>query len=115
MVERLSSGSPALNFLGAELALRLECIGAGALEASHLPGSLNDVADYLSRIHAPSSHKPQALPRALASAKERPAPARDATFYMLPPPGTRPDLWGAAQSSAGLAAWGAVASPAVIV
>ena len=50
---KLSSPVPALNHLGDETSLMLESLGMADPEATHLPGKLNDVADYLSRLSAP--------------------------------------------------------------
>ena len=51
---KLASPAPALNWLAAELSIRLECLDAPDCEGSHLPGKLNDLADYYSRLQAPN-------------------------------------------------------------
>ena len=48
MASKLSSPSPVLNWIGAELALKLELMGIPKLVGHHLPGRLNVDADWLS-------------------------------------------------------------------
>ncbi len=55
LVLRLSSPVPRLNALGAELAWTLEEHDVTEVLAVHLPGRLNEEADYLSRLSAPSA------------------------------------------------------------
>ena len=50
MSRRLSSPHPSLNFLAAELSLRLEKFQVQRLALHHLRGSWNEEADWLSRI-----------------------------------------------------------------
>ena len=49
ITKRLSSGTPTLNWIGAELGIQLEAMQVGEVIAHHLPGRLNDMADWLSR------------------------------------------------------------------
>ena len=59
---KLSSPVPALNHLAAETSLLVESLDMADPEATHLPGKLNDLADYLSRLSAPVvPPKPQGL------------------------------------------------------
>ena len=51
MAKKLSSGSPVLNWIGAELAIRMERARIGRLVTQHIPGKWNFEADWLSRPH----------------------------------------------------------------
>lgn len=42
---RLSSSTPTLNFLGAEIALTCEDIGIEGLRTAHIPGAANTTSD----------------------------------------------------------------------
>ena len=114
LAQKLASSSPALNFIGAELALVLETTGVTHIDTLHLAGSLNTTADWLSRLDEPEGNN---LPRptSLRHAKERVAAPR---IFHLPPPGEC-DLWGrrdpqvaASEEQPGLspAVWEAVAA-----
>ena len=59
---RLSSSTLTLNFLGAEIALMCEEIGIEGLRTSHIPGSANATADWLSR---PDKVAKEAMPEEL--------------------------------------------------
>ena len=50
ITRKLSSGTPTLNFLGAEMSLELASMDSGALKLIHTPGQLNEEADWLSRL-----------------------------------------------------------------
>ena len=105
MARKLASASPAINFLGAALALALEQHHVGGVQAVHVPGALNKTADWLSRLAMPGG-PPGEQPAVLAGAKERQAPERDQSFYGLPAPGPCARLWGGgASSAAALQAW----------
>ena len=105
MARKLASASPAINFLGAALALALEQHHVGGVQAVHVPGALNKTADWLSRLAMPGG-PPGERPAVLAGAKERQAPERDQAFYGLPAPGPCARLWGGgASSAAALQAW----------
>ncbi|MCH2636730.1 MAG: hypothetical protein MKZ67_12535, partial [Acidimicrobiales bacterium] len=61
---RLSSRIPALNFLAAEISLQLELGGVADPEGAHVPGPINKIADYPSRLAPPvenQSPRPDAL------------------------------------------------------
>ena len=87
---RLSSSSPTINFLGAELALELERHDLRDLVVQHIPGVWNTTADALSRLYAP---EPKAIPDAVKDVKRRRLPPRDAHFYRLPAVGLNSTLW----------------------
>ncbi|CAK0852125.1 unnamed protein product, partial [Prorocentrum cordatum] len=63
---KLSSSSPVMNFVGAELALELESLDIRDLCLTHIPGDWNRTADWLSRMSAPG-RLPE-TPAALAGA-----------------------------------------------
>eukprot|EP00971_Amphidinium_carterae_P116594 2309469-Amphidinium_carterae.1 len=67
------------------MALEQEARRVSSIQVVHVPGSVNCVADSLSRRHAPES-----LKVSIPDAKEVIVPARPASFYRLPTPGTRP-------------------------
>eukprot|EP00969_Alexandrium_andersonii_P035623 1560737-Alexandrium_andersonii.AAC.1 len=106
MAGKLSSGKPALNFLGAELALLLEDLNVQQVQPMHIPGALNIAADWLSRRFAPGDPKPP--PESLALAKWRECRVRDDKFYHLPTPGARPEWWGEGERDVSLSSWPAV-------
>ena len=87
---KLSSPVPALNHLGAETSLMLESLDMADPEASHLPGKLNDVADYLSRLSAPEVPP---KPMELGGLKVRILAGEDVLRFVLPTATERPDLW----------------------
>ena len=80
---KLSSSSPVLNFIGAELSLLLEEMEVEELSPSHVYGATNSVADALSRLAAPEC---SLFPAAAIAAKKRECPLRNRVFYQLPPP-----------------------------
>ena len=91
---KLSSPVPALNHLGAEASLMLESLDMADPEASHLPGKLNDAADYLSRLSAPAVPP---KPKGLGELKVRTLAEKDILRFVLPSAAERPDLWVARQ------------------
>ena len=93
-----------MNFLAAELALRLEWLDCWGLSAGHLPGALNISADYLSRLAAPG--EPKAAPACLEGAKRLndKKVVRTNGFYVLPSPVAAPALWRSSASDV----WAAV-------
>ena len=105
---KLSSATPVLNFLAAELALALEAGDVREVSTTHVPGSWNVTADALSRLSEPGS--PGLVPQALAHVKQRRAPARGRQFYALPPPGSDAALWGRSVDAPALDTWRDVAS-----
>lgn len=100
LTQRMASSTPALNFIGAELAIACEAAGIEGLKATHIPGAANTTADYLSR---PSKQRTMALPQELEGVPvQTPAPRGDG-FYVLPTPGEAAALW--ASDLAAESAW----------
>ena len=62
-MHKMASPVPVMNGLGAELALILEESGSVQLAFEHIPGKLNSLADWCSRVHTPGFKEEQ--PRAL--------------------------------------------------
>ena len=89
---KLSSAAPALNWLAAELASRLECLGSADCEGSHLPGKLNDLADFYSRLNAPNrpAEPPGVQGLKLRTVVRAPGKGRG---FVLPSAGLGPSLW----------------------
>ena len=83
LFNKLSSSSPGLNFLGAELGIELEKLQVEKIRGVHVPGAANDVADYLSR---PSKWKVRARPSSLLDVKVIAPKGRGGDFYRLPSP-----------------------------
>ena len=61
MARKLASPSPIVNYLGGELAMNLELWNIGKVVAQHIPGKLNDLADWLSRCDVKKEKRPQEL------------------------------------------------------
>ena len=101
--QKLSNRDSALNFLGGELAIQCERIGIEALTASHLPGSANTVADFLSR---PSKWKDVSIPEDLRGIEIQTPEARIEGWYALPTPHAAPELWLSSQTAA--SAWASI-------
>ena len=98
---RLSSPTPTLNFLGAEIALTCEEIGIEGLRTSHIPGTANSTADWLSR---PDKVAKEAMPEELRGIPvHSDVQVRGPEFYHLAPPQLAPELWRA--STAANNAW----------
>ena len=89
---KLASPHPGMNHLGAELAILLEAWDVDEPEGRHLPGKMNEVADFLSRTSA--SDKP-ATPACLAGLKIREVGRRGVAGrgYVLATPSQEPGLW----------------------
>eukprot|EP00971_Amphidinium_carterae_P019499 383933-Amphidinium_carterae.1 len=75
------------------MALEQEAKEVTGIQVAHVPGSANCAADSLSRRHAPEAASVS------IDAKEVTVPSRPSSFYRLPPPGKRPDLWGLIEKS----------------
>ena len=89
--KRLSSSTSTLNFLGAEIALVCEEIGIEGLRTSHIPGSANTSADWLSR---PDKIAKDEMPVELKGIPiHNELQVRGPEFYHLAPPQLAPDLW----------------------
>jgi hypothetical protein len=91
IAQKLSSPSPTVNWVGAELALRLEWLDVPKLIVHHLPGRFNVEADWLSRPHERSAEVPWALRGVKIQKFEGEARRRS----QVPPPGVAPQMWGA--------------------
>ena len=102
--QRLSSPSPAMNFLGAEIALMLEREDCAEMIVSHVPGKLNQCADYLSRLMMPLKDQPP-KPGSLGESKVKKVLLRRPFALGGFGPGPRPDLWGKAQETTAID-WG---------
>ncbi|CAK0845264.1 unnamed protein product [Prorocentrum cordatum] len=72
---KLSSSSPVMNFIGAELALELESLDVRDVQPTHIPGHWNVAADWVSRRSAPRSAA--TVPAELVGAKAHGAPGSD--------------------------------------
>ena len=93
VARKLASSSPALNYVGAALSLKLESLHIPKLQVHHLAGVLNVEADWLSR---PEKQEAQ-MPAALAGIKIRKLERLNlGTLGSLPLPGKHPQVWGAA-------------------
>ena len=78
---KMASSTPMLNGVGAEIALLVERNEISDLKFEHIPGVLNDLADWCSRRAQPGSS--QDRPHPLSGAKERQAPARDDKLFKV--------------------------------
>ena len=85
MAAKLSSPSPVINWIGAELAL-----GIPKVVGHHLVGRLNVEADWLSRPH----DRPVKIPDKLKKLKIHKFDGAARRTSDLPPPGVAPCLWG---------------------
>ena len=91
-VKKLASGNPGMSHLGAEMAILLEVWDVDEPEGRHLPGRLNELADWLSRTA--SAEKPE-RPAGLAGLKVRELVRRGQAGrgYVLATPTQEPALW----------------------
>ena len=88
---KYASPTPSMNHLGGELGLMLEIHDVPEPDSAHLPGKLNDAADFLSRYHAPVIPPlPASLYGVTPKNLSRVGPAWK---YLLPTATQRPDLW----------------------
>ena len=81
LASKLSSSSPKLNSIGAEIALDLEILNISDVFTAHTPGSLLTCADYLSRVHEPNVNAE--MPVELTSAKRKEVAVRSESFYRV--------------------------------
>ena len=100
LTQKFSNSGPALNFLGAELAVTCEALGLADLRPVHLPGTANKEADFLSR---PETWAQVTLPAALEGIQIETPAERTTSWYRLPTPGPDTTEW--QESEALLAAW----------
>ena len=61
MAKKLASSTPTLNFIAAELAIKLEQCRIPKVTVQHVPGVFNHEADWLSRPHQRSKEVPELL------------------------------------------------------
>ena len=87
IAQKLSSPSPTANWVGAELALRLELVDVPRLIVHHLPGRFNVEADWLSEQSAE-------VPWTLRGIKIQKFEGEARRKSQVPPPGIAPQLWG---------------------
>ncbi len=80
---KMSSSSPTLNFLGAEISLLCEKMGVEDLQPAHIYGKPNMHADALSRLAAPDC---PLFPAEVMGATMTKCRVRSKSFYQLPPP-----------------------------
>ena len=90
---KLSSGSPSLNWVGAEIAMQGELLNLAEFILHHLPGKLNDAADWLSR-----QDRGDPTPGGLKGLDIKDIPTARLVNPVLPPPGLVPALWGKSAS-----------------
>eukprot|EP00435_Cladocopium_sp_Y103_P029227 s2680_g7.t1 len=102
MAQKQSAASPAINFLGAILGILLESAKIEDIQLVHIPGVANKVADYLSR---PSKQRNGPRPPELGEVQISECEPRGDGYYSLPPPGRRPELWGASEGEDGQGPW----------
>eukprot|EP00438_Fugacium_kawagutii_P028344 Skav219239 [mRNA] locus=scaffold1242:54882:56198:- [translate_table: standard] len=100
LTQRLGHSTPAINFLGGELAVQCEQTGLESVKATHIPGTANTIADYLSR---PSKWSTHARPQELEGITIGTPAKREGDYYHLPTPQAAPELWAA--SGAAESAW----------
>eukprot|EP00971_Amphidinium_carterae_P079428 1571536-Amphidinium_carterae.1 len=86
---KASSASPGINFIAAEISLRLDAWHVPQLLTRHVAGRLNGIADALSRQAAPER---KSLPHELSEVKLKEV-SREEGFFWLPSPGSRAHLW----------------------
>lgn len=90
MVDKLSSSSGTLNYLGGELGILAETLEITKIIPQHLAGKLNVEADWLSRLN---DNRPAERPATLKGVKlRRLGPAKEVDFS-LPPPGSKENPW----------------------
>ena len=90
---KLSSPTPSMNFIGAEVAIALETQDMGEIEADHIPGKLNVCADFLAR---PMCDEVPEKPAALNDVSIKKVSLRTPFALEGFGPGPRPDLRGGA-------------------
>ena len=90
MAKKLSSPSPVINWIGAELAIRCDKHRVKRIVTQHIPGNWNVEADWLSRPHERSETKPARLDKVPIKTFPRNMTHR----AYLNPPGVAPLLWG---------------------
>ena len=93
VARKYASPTPVLNHLGAEISLLLETEDAVDPISDHLPGKMNGLADFYSRLHAPS---PEPEPAGLRGVKVRSlVVGTEGRGFVLPTAAQHPELWAA--------------------
>ena len=88
---KMASPVPSMNHLGAEVSITLEIEDMIDPTSAHLPGKVNDIADFFSRVWAPQKPpKPAGIDRVKLRTVERSDRGRG---YALPTAAQRPELW----------------------
>ena len=87
----------------------MEGILARELVVSHIQGSWDYLAGFLSRVDASMGKSLEHLPQALKVAKFREAPPRSEGYYDFALPSRSPELWSSEAHAGHL--WGAVVGP----
>ena len=98
MLRKLSSPHDSINFLAAEISLRLEKAQVPRMALHHLRGSWNKEADWLSRITERNNAE---KPAGLKDVPLRRAAVWDESKFLLTPPGgdkSKPDRWTASHN-----------------
>ena len=73
---KLASSTPTMNALAAEVSIKMEELRCEVLLGGHVPGTLNFVADALSRLASDKE-----LPKSLHDCNRRKVPSRGQAFY----------------------------------
>eukprot|EP00435_Cladocopium_sp_Y103_P069897 s29_g34.t1 len=102
MTQKRSAATPTLNFLGAVMGIWMEAYRVEDVKLLHIPGVANKVADWLSR---PSKWKSTEKPAELGDVTISGCVDRSGEFYPPPPPGRKPELWGASTGEADTGPW----------
>ena len=89
LARKLSSSSPTLNWVGAEMALQAELLSLQEFVLHHIPGKLNVAADWLSRPSMTSD-----LPAELKDVNIKILAEKTLLQPSIAPPGLQPKLWG---------------------
>lgn len=97
VTQKYSNSSKALNFLGGVLAIQMESMGLAALTPTHIPGTANKEADYLSR---PETWASTELPKELAGIQIETPAGRPRERCTLEPLATDAEGWGEATALA---------------
>ena len=90
--KKLSSPTPGLNHMGAEMSILLEVWDVDEPVGHHLPGKLNDLADFLSRLAAPA-RQPEPLGFEGLKVREVVRRSLGGRGHVLPTPAQEPTLW----------------------
>ena len=84
IAKKLSSPSPSLNYIAAELACLLDTIDVRQIEIYHIPQTFNKEADWLSRPHERGD-----MPETLQGIRLKKLKGQVLEDFKVPPPGPR--------------------------